>query len=77
MNSLQISQVLTRLCPGFVGVFAIDKVPYVSRGKMVVNTQTSNLPGEHWCAIVVRSHDIIYFDPLNLPRGIAMIKLLL
>ena len=47
----------------FKGVYPLEKIPkYLKNGFYVINTQTSNLPGEHWLAIDVRSYEIKVFD---------------
>ena len=35
----------------WLGVYPIDKIPFLTEGCFVVNTQTSTLPGEHWLAV--------------------------
>ena len=54
MNTTQIDETLRRVCGDtFVGVFARDQLPVVRRrpALMVVNTDPSTKPGEHWTAI--------------------------
>ena len=48
----------------WVGVFPLDKIPINRRGGMIINTQESNLPGEHWIAIYV-DDSIFVMDPLG------------
>lgn len=66
MNSIEIYDALKNV-PNFVGVFSCDNIPYIPFGKLVINTQPMNLPGQHWIAILITHFKIIYFDPLNLP----------
>ena len=58
------------LIGGFVGVFPLDKIPPVSSLKQgnsfIVNTQTHNLPGEHWIAVYEDQFTIRVFDPMSL-----------
>ena len=58
----------------FRGVFPLDKLPdYLQPGAYVINTHSSNLPGEHWIAISVR-HDIIrVFHPLGMYYPIKLV----
>lgn len=51
----------------FVGVFSMDNVPDVRRGKIVVNLESRNLPGSHWVAVDVADTHTTYFDPLAGP----------
>ena len=54
MNTRQIDETLRRVCGDkFVGVFARDQLPVVRRrpALMVVNTDPSTKPCEHWTAI--------------------------
>ena len=49
----------TKTKDAFLGVFAIDKLPsniVKYPILLIVNTQTSNLDGEHWFAIYISSH---------------------
>lgn len=53
----------------FVGVFPLDKLPQLSTltaGKaLIVNTDSSNLPGRHWIAVYVKPHVLEVFDPFG------------
>ena len=55
----------------FCGVIPIDKLPIKKINKMcafIVNTDESNLPGEHWFAIFVpKNGPIEYFDSYGIP----------
>ena len=51
----------------FRGVYALDKLPdRLYNGGYVINTQTSNLPGEHWIAIYIRPDRINVYNPLGI-----------
>ena len=45
------------------GVHPLDKLPYLIEGGYIVNTQTSNLDGEHWLAFYIKPMEILVFDP--------------
>jgi hypothetical protein len=50
--------------PNFIGVFSRDKLFKVKRKNysLVINTDPSYKPGEHWVAIVCRNKHAVYFD---------------
>lgn len=53
----------------FLGTFPLDKLPPLIRAgdKFITNTQTANLPGEHWIAVSYKTNGIVYaFDPLGM-----------
>jgi hypothetical protein len=55
--------------PGFMGVFALNKIPQhiAAPACFIVNTDTHNLEGEHWLAVSFESHGRIYvFDPFGM-----------
>lgn len=51
----------------FLGVFSRDTLPKSSlkHGGLIVNTDTQNLPGTHWVAILIRENEAYYFDPFG------------
>ena len=53
----------------FLGVFPVDKIPPLScianHSGFIVNTQSSDLPGQHWIAVKVGMKNIYVFDPLG------------
>ena len=53
--------------PTFVGVFPLNRIPHLN-GKgahtFIVNTQTDNLPGQHWIAVRNLWDRAWIFDPL-------------
>lgn len=57
----------------YLGTFALDKVPlhFIKDAKLqhfVINTQTSNLPGQHWIAVTVYDNEKAYiFDSFGVP----------
>lgn len=60
----------------FLGVFPIDhlpKKPYKFPLFFIINTNTHNLPGEHWKAIYIsKQHIGEVFDSLALPIGLRL-----
>ncbi len=57
--------------PSYLGAFALDQLPALRPPQknhcFIVNTQTSNLPGQHWVAVRVRYGSAWIFDPLAQP----------
>ena len=54
----------------FIGVFSRDNIPQNLKGPvgLIVNTDTSDLPGAHWIAIYIDENQIgEYFDSYGLP----------
>lgn len=57
----------------YLGTFALDKVPlhFIRDAKLqhfIINTQTSNLPGQHWIAVTVYDNEKAYiFDSFGVP----------
>lgn len=54
----------------FLGVFASDTLPKTvgplfNYSSLIVNTDTSNLPGTHWVGIISREDEAYYFDPFG------------
>jgi hypothetical protein len=70
MKSTEIDEILRRVCKDtFVGVFARDQLPTVTRrpALLVVNTDPHNRPGEHWTAIYLGVDGYgEFFDSLGL-----------
>ena len=66
MNTQQIFTFGKKHILNFVGVFPLNKVPYIKDiGSFVFNTHTQNLSGEHWIAVHVGFHCVDVFDPLG------------
>jgi len=53
------------LGPQFIGVFPLDEIPFIQPGGFIVNSQSANLPGEHWIAVFVSPTKIEVFDPMG------------
>jgi len=66
MFSFELQKTLASV-DNFIGVFSIDTIPNVGSGKMVINIDSSNLPGTHWVALHITKQYIIYFDSLAHP----------
>lgn len=67
----------------YLGTFAIDRVPQVicHRGQpqqvhFIINTQTSNLPGQHWVAVSIDClhHTAYIFDSFGQPPPTLLVK---
>lgn len=57
-----------RFDPTFIGVFSLDTIPHVNEiiSGFIVNTDTANLPGQHWIAVRIVQDQAWIFDPLAL-----------
>jgi len=73
MNTIEIANILKRNKLSrriFCGVIPIDHLPQhrINRAcAYIVNTQPSNLSGEHWIALYISRYRIIeYFDPYGI-----------
>lgn len=55
-----------RHLPGFGGVFAYDELSHLPKRatSFIVNTQSSNLSGEHWQAILLMPKCNLLFDSM-------------
>lgn len=67
----------------FVGTFALDQIPIIKHRKysdrtyhFVVNTQTHNLPGQHWIGVTIRNKTAYIFDPFGSPPSQLLIHYL-
>ena len=75
MYSSEVNSLGKRHVNGFLGVFPLDKIPkHIGKApkSFIVNTDTHNLPGQHWLAVsyerggIVRASDPLgfYYPPL-------------
>ena len=66
-SSVQVNKIGKQILGNeFVGVFPLDKIPYLSNNQaIIVNTHSSHLGGEHWIAIYVKPGNIFVFDPMG------------
>ena len=61
----------------FIGIFAKDKLPNLNFKRnfcLIMNLDTSNLPGTHWIAVVGRGTEAYIFDPLGLAMPLFLIN---
>ena len=68
MFSFQIEHFLSGN-PYFLGCFPKNKLPPMPTSfpkTIIVNTQDSNQPGEHWLALVLMKNKCFYFDSFGL-----------
>ena len=67
-STFQIETILSKLLGDeFKGVYPLERLPnFLPSGSYVVNSHSSNLPGEHWLAIRVTPEIIRIFDPLGM-----------
>jgi hypothetical protein len=61
------SDEITKMCRTlfgrkYIGTYAQDKIPLGLNGYMIVNTDISGKPGQHWIALVLNSHTCYIFD---------------
>jgi hypothetical protein len=69
MNTLEINRYLTKF-PQFKGTYPRDMLPTINRlpACLVINTDPSNEPGEHWVAVFIdRNGSGEYFDSFGIP----------
>jgi len=65
MDSLNVQKIGKKYIPNFVGVFPLNKLPQALRApaNLIVNTDTHNLPGEHWLGVSYQKDGTVYaFD---------------
>jgi hypothetical protein len=68
MYTPEVLRMGRKYVPNFVGVYPLNKLPLALRppANFIVNTQTNNLPGEHWLAVSYQEGGLIYaFDPFG------------
>jgi len=68
MNTNQINYSLKKY-KNFIGTFPRDTIPKFNKKPfgIIVNTDSSNAPGEHWVAIYSDNKITEYFDSFGLP----------
>jgi hypothetical protein len=80
MYSHQLNKLGKQHVYGFIGTFALDKLPkHIGSPpkSLIVNTDTQNLPGRHWIAVSYECGGIAYaFDPLGFYYPAALISYL-
>lgn len=68
MHTLELWRLGDKYVPNFAGVFPLNKMPRALRPPVnfIVNTDTHNLPGQHWLAVSYKKDGIVYaFDPFG------------
>ena len=72
MNTLQLKNALDGV-NGFIGVFSLDQFFFLKdiEGMSIVNTQSSNQPGEHWFVVDAQNNNVIIFDSYGLLSPVA------
>ena len=71
MYTEELNRVGRKHVSGFIGVYALDQLPSKNLlqpppSRFIVNTDTKNLPGEHWIAVSYEIGGVVYaFDPLG------------
>ncbi|MDI9312985.1 MAG: Ulp1 family isopeptidase [Limnohabitans sp.] len=69
MDSRQIEKILKNNTL-FKGVYPRDKIPRIFNNRpsgIIVNTDSSLEPGEHWVSIIIHNKNGEYFDSFGLP----------
>lgn len=76
MNSQEIEEKAVKLFDNFDGVYARDTLPTGKKrnAMLVMNTDTSNLPGQHWVAVIIRRKVGYCFDSLGFPPSSTLSK---
>lgn len=61
MDTIELDDVLSSVS-GFIGAFACDQLPPIPKKdfSVVINTDPSNLPGDHWLTLI-RKNSVLYF----------------
>ena len=65
MDSLNVQKIGKKYIPNLVGVFPLNKLPQAlhAPANLIVNTDTHNLPGEHWLGVSYQKDGTVYaFD---------------
>ena len=81
MNSAQVNRMgKTLFGYRYLGTFPLDKVPlhFIKDAQLqhfIINTQTSNLPGQHWIAVTIYQRNKAYiFDSFGIPPPTLLIN---
>lgn len=83
-NTLQLDKMARQLFSNntYLGTFPINQVPtkrfnHNRLQHFIINTQTSNLPGQHWIAVSLHQRRAYVFDPFGQPPPSLLIQQLL
>ncbi len=62
MDAIQIDEKIS--VPGFLGTFGYDELPTRKDGNfsLIVNTEVSTEPGDHWVALVQKDNLLYFLD---------------
>lgn len=79
MNTLELIKNGEKILDeNFLGVFPKNKLPNLKSKRkfsLIMNLDSSNLPGTHWIAVVGRSNEAYIFDPLALlPQPLLLVN---
>lgn len=83
MRTTELWDMGTKYVPNFIGVFPLDKMPkyLAAPANFIINTQTHNLPGEHWLAVSYQKGGHVfafdsfgYYYPLLLQNYLQKLK---
>ena len=68
MNTKQINKLFKNNL-NYLGTFPKDLLQSSSKNKfgLIINTDNSDMPGEHWVAIFKNNNKVEYFDSFGLP----------
>ena len=70
MDTLLLDEKLSKFKACFIGTFARDKLPKIKitirPSFLIMNTDTSENPGEHWVAILIGNDIGEYFDSFGI-----------
>ena len=63
LNTKQIDKAISRV-PGFLGAYPFDELPEKVQGdfSLVINTEVSTMPGDHWLALVQKEQKLYFLD---------------
>lgn len=63
MNTLEIDKKLEKVA-GYLGAFPYDEIPKSNNQafSLIINTSSSNEPGDHWLALVYRNNVYYFLD---------------
>ena len=66
MDKFALQQIINRIKFRYLGSFPSDYVPSLDNGNFaIINTQTSNMQGEHWIMIANFRHEFYFADSMD------------
>lgn len=75
IDTQELNRIAREVLPSFDGVFPINQLPITHKKKysLILNTDSDNLPGKHWIAVMVRpDKEAFVFDPLGYPPPLKL-----